>query len=81
MCESPEPSQGAKSLGVPSTRHSNVDPGSLDEKVNRGVWSFVGPAGPESIVVTGAIVSTVKLRVAGVSSGSRSESTARTAKM
>ena len=39
-----------------STRHSKVAPGSL-ENVNVGVETFVGPLGPESIVVSGGIAS------------------------
>jgi hypothetical protein len=34
-----------------STAHPNVEPPSLDEKVNVGVESLVVPVGPESIVV------------------------------
>jgi hypothetical protein len=34
-----------------STRHSNVEPAWLEENVNVGVESFVGPDGPLSIVV------------------------------
>jgi translation elongation factor TU len=42
------------------------------------IW-FVTPAGPESIVVSGAIVSTVNVRVAGVASVFPAASVARTA--
>jgi hypothetical protein len=51
----------------PSIAHSNVEPGSLEENSNVGVVSvIVAPAaGPASIVVCGAVVSTVNVRVAG----------------
>ncbi|HMJ94421.1 MAG TPA: hypothetical protein VK486_01120, partial [Thermoleophilaceae bacterium] len=65
----------------PSTRHSKVEPGSGDEKVNVGVESFVGPDGPLSIVVFGAAVSTVKLRDAGVASTFPAGSVARASKL
>ena len=41
---------------APSIRHSNVPP-SPDENVNVGVASVIVPDGPESIVVSGAVVS------------------------
>ena len=41
----------------PSSEHSKVAPSSL-ENANVGVESFVGPLGPESIVVSGGEVST-----------------------
>ena len=41
----------------PSTRHSKVEPASLDENANVGVESLVEPDGPLSIVVTGGTVS------------------------
>ena len=46
-----------------------------------GVVSEVVPVGPESIVVLGAVVSTVKLRVAGVWSVFEFASIARTRKV
>jgi hypothetical protein len=61
-----------------STEHWNVDGVSLDENANVGVESFVGPLGPEVIVVSGAVVSTVKARVAGVGSVFPAGSVART---
>ncbi len=45
-----------------------------------GSLLLVVPLGPESIVVSGGVASTVKLRVAGVSSGAKSK-TDRTAKV
>ena len=51
-----------------SSRHSNVDPDSLAENVNTGALLLVVPVGPVLIVVSGAVVSTVKVRVAGVGS-------------
>ena len=46
-----------------------------------GVGSLVGPEGPASICVCGAVVSTVKLREAGVGSVLPAESVARTSKV
>ena len=43
-----------------STLHSKLEPGSEEEKPKLGVGSLVVPEGPESIVVSGAVVSTVK---------------------
>ena len=65
-----------------STRHSNVAPASL-EKPKVGVESEIvlPPAGPESIVAFGGVVSTVKVRDAGVGSGVEPASTARTSKV
>ena len=57
--------QGEK--GSVPTRHSKVAPAS-EENSKLGVASPVGPLGPESIVVSGAVVSTVKVLVAGVAS-------------
>ena len=58
------------------TRSSS--PPGLAENANVGVASFVGPDGPLSIVVSGAAVSTVKLRDAGVASTLPAVSVART---
>ena len=41
----------------PSTLHSNVEPASFEEKLKVGVGLLVGPEGPESIVVSGGVVS------------------------
>ena len=41
----------------PSTLHSNVEPASLEEKPNVGVESVVSPDAPESMVVSGGVVS------------------------
>ena len=46
--------------------------------VNDGVVAFVGPVGPPVIVVSGATVSTVNERVAGVASTLPAASGART---
>jgi hypothetical protein len=62
-----------------STEHWNVDGVSLDVNANVGVESFVGPLGPELMVVSGGVVSTVIERVAGVGSMFPAASTARTA--
>ena len=48
--------------------HSNVAPASFEENVNDGDATFVVPVGPVLIVVSGATVSTVNERVAGVGS-------------
>jgi hypothetical protein len=64
----PAPSAGEIDCGLvhddqlpPSTRHSNVEPGSVALKANEGVASFDGFAGPESIVVFGAVRSIVQV--------------------
>jgi hypothetical protein len=73
--------------GLESTRQRNVDDVSLEVKANVGVLSFVGPFGPEMILVSGRVVSgggavavfTVTGRVAGVGSVLPAASVARTA--
>ena len=45
----------------PSTRHSKLEPGSLEVKSNVGVVSFDGLDGLESMVVSGAVKSTVQV--------------------
>ena len=52
----------------PSSLHSNVEPGFVEVNANDGEVTFVGPVGPVVIVVSGAAVSTVNVRVAGVAS-------------
>src|SRR5262245_40481391 len=42
----------------PSMRHSKLDPPSLELKVKLGVALFEGSAGPESMLVSGAVLST-----------------------
>jgi hypothetical protein len=64
-----------------STRHWNVEPDSDEVNAKVGVESLVGPLGPELIVVFGAWVSTVKLRLAGLWSTFPWESEARTSKV
>ena len=64
-----------------STRHSKVEPTWLAENANVGVESFVGPDGPLSIVVSGATVSTVIVRMSGVGSMFPATSVARTSKV
>ena len=44
---------------LPSTRHSNVEPASLELNANVGVESLSGFGGLASMVVVGAVVSTV----------------------
>ena len=66
-----------------STRHWNVEPVSVEVKVKSGVVSLVEPpaATVPVIVVSGAAVSTVKLREAGVGSTLPAASVARTSKV
>ena len=45
----------------PSRRHSNVTPVSCEENVNWMLRVLIGPLGPLSIVVLGAVVSTVQV--------------------
>ncbi len=59
-----------------SMAHWNVAPGSGESKLN--VACFFGPSGPLSIVVSGASVSTVKVRSAGEASRLPDASLART---
>ena len=62
-----------------STRHSNVEPASVEVNVNVGVLSLVEPRGPAVIVVSGAVVSTREAcSVAGVASMLPAASVART---
>src|SRR6266545_4369716 len=65
----------------PSRRHSNVDPGSPALKVKVGVVSFEGLEGLESIVVSGAVRSTVQVWLAGDPSVLPAWSVARTSKV
>src|SRR3954447_7850858 len=51
-----------------STRHWKLAPLSFALKANDGMRSLVDPLGPAVIVVSGAIVSTRKPRLAGVGS-------------
>ena len=55
------------SASTPSTRQRNSRR-LVAQNVIVGAVAFVGSLGPLSIVVLGAVVSTVKLREAGVSS-------------
>src|SRR3954447_3365336 len=75
-----EEPQGAKLPA--STRHSTAGPASVDDRANVGVASFVGTGscGPSSTVAIGAVVSTVKARVA-TGPGMPSASVATTSKM
>ena len=56
----------------------NVEPTSDDENVNVASGLFVAPDGPVRIVVSGAVVSTLQVAVAGVGSGLPAESVAMT---
>jgi len=64
-----------------SRLHSKVEPASLALKRNVAVVSVVGSVGPKSIVVSGAIVSTVHAKLAGVESVFPAASVARTSKV
>ena len=48
--------------------HSKLEPTSLEEKVKVASFVVIVPVGPESIWVTGGVVSTVKVLVADVAS-------------
>ena len=61
--------------------HSNVEPDSLEVKLSVAEVEFVGSAGPEPIVVFGAVVSIVHVFVAGEASALPAWSTARTWKV
>ena len=63
----------------PSRRHSNVEPAFEASNVNDGEALLVAPVGPPVIVVSGAAVSTVNVRVAGEASTLPAASIARTA--
>ena len=67
---------------APESRlHWKVEPGSLEEKPKLGEGLVVVPVGPEVIVVSGGVVSTVNVRVAGKASTLPVLSTARTLKV
>ena len=62
-------------------RHSKVEPVSEELKLKLGVVSFEGSAGFVSMVVSGAVRSTVQVRVAGDESVFPAASVARTSKV
>src|SRR5688500_16993326 len=62
-------------------RHWKLEPASVEEKAKVGVASPVGPLGPGTMVVGGAVGTTVKLRLAGVASTLPTASVARTSKV
>ena len=64
-------------MGAESSLHWKLAAGS-EEKVNDGEALLVRPEGPESIVVSGGVASTVKLCEAGLVSGFPAASTALT---
>jgi hypothetical protein len=64
--------------GASSSEHSKVLPDSFDEKVKLADVLPEKGLGPESIVVTGAVVSTVHIHSAGVASGLPAGSRPRT---
>ena len=61
-----------------SSLHSNVELASVDEKPNEAAPEATVPLGPPVIEVSGAVASTVQVRVAGVGSTSVAPSLART---
>ena len=65
----------------PSSRHSNVEPASLESNEKSAVAEFVSDAGDELIAVFGGAVSTVHAKVAGVGSVLSTASVARTSKV
>ena len=54
---------------APSSEHWNVEPASDDVKLKLALVEFVEFGGLAVIVVSGAVVSTVQLWLAGVASG------------
>jgi len=64
----------------PSKRHSNVDPVSVDVKLNAASLLLTVPEGPSVMVVFGGVRSTLNAHVSGVSSWSVPD-TAATAKV
>ena len=62
----------------PSRRHWNVEPASVAVNVNDGAVAFVTPVGPPVMLVSGAVVSTVNDRVAGLASTLPAVSVSRT---
>ena len=84
VCE-PSASAGVTVCGVgqeaqppPSRRHSYVAGDWLEPKPKVGVVLELGSAGVSGMVVSGAVVSTVQVCVAGVGSAFPAASTART---
>ena len=62
----------------PSSWHWNVEPASLELKPKLALVAFVGLAGPDVIDVSGAVVSIVHVKLAGVASVFPAGSVART---
>ena len=73
--------------GALSSLHSKVELASEEEKVNVALFCFMVPEGPESIVVSGGVVScgggstTLKVLEAGVASTLPAASVALTSKV
>ncbi|XSF08636.1 hypothetical protein VZP55_30365 [Myxococcus faecalis] len=65
----------------PSRLHSKSAGVSVEVKANVALFEFVVPVGPEVMLVSGATVSTVQVRLAGVASKLPAASTARTCKV
>ncbi len=81
MWLAPGPEQGPKAARPVSIEHSKLEPASVEWNSKLGVESAVVPEGPASMIVSGAVVSTVKERVAGVWSVLFAASIARTEKV
>ncbi|HYZ29413.1 MAG TPA: hypothetical protein VE570_10185 [Thermoleophilaceae bacterium] len=65
----------------PSNEHPKLAPDSLVEKLKLADGLVVVPAGPELIMVSGGVASTVHARVAGLGSTFPASSRARTLKL
>jgi hypothetical protein len=66
---------------APSSAHSKLEPVSLAENSKLALVLVVVGGGPKLMVVCGAVVSTVHVKVAGVGSAFPARSTARTSKV
>ena len=76
-----EAGEAQTTKGAASTRHSKVEPASLEEKEKLTEAVSTVPDGPESMAVSGGVWSTVKDWLAGLGSGSPLASKARTEKV
>jgi hypothetical protein len=66
---------------APSRLQANVLPGSVDAKEKLALLASLNSGGLEMIEVSGAVVSMLQLKVAGVASGLPARSMARTWKL
>src|SRR5688500_15260330 len=74
------PGEAHPEKATPSSEHSKVEPDSFAEKMKITLASVVVATGPESIVVSGGVASTIQVALAGVGSVFSDRSTARTLK-